>query len=66
MDLNQGTNYPKMTFEEMDDAIRDAEVVIKQVESYRMRMARFLCGRFMRPEKELRQFNASTGEWGNK
>lgn len=74
MDLNQVTNYPKMTFEEMDGALRQAEAVIKLAESYRTRMARFLCGRLRGVnagvlcalKKELRKFNAQTREWNDK
>ena len=63
-----------MTYQEMDAAVREAEAVVRRAESYKSRMARFLIGRLrgIDPDilhdlkKELRKFNASTGEWDNK
>ena len=63
-----------MTYQEMYNAVREAEAVVRRAELYRTRMARFLIGRlrgidpdFLRDlKKELRKFNASTGEWDNK
>lgn len=63
-----------MTYQEMDNAVREAEAVVRRAESYKSRMARFLIGRLrgIDPDilrdlkKELRKFNASTGEWDNK
>lgn len=58
----------------MDAAVREAEAVIKRAEEYRNKMARFLRGRLRSIDtsilrdlkKELRKFNAQTGEWDNK
>ena len=58
----------------MDTAVREAEPIIKRAEEYRNRMARFLRGRLRSVDtsilrdlkKELRKFNASTGEWDSK
>lgn len=63
-----------MTYQEMDNAVREAEAVVRRAESYKSRMARFLIGRLrgIDPDilrdlkKELRKLNASTGEWDNK
>lgn len=62
-----------MTYQEMDTAVREAELIIKRAEEYRNRMARFLRGRLRSVDtsilrdlkKELRNFNSQTGEWKN-
>lgn len=62
-----------MTYQEMDNAVREAEAVVRRAESYKSRMARFLIGRLrgIDPDilrdlkKELRKFNSQTGEWKN-
>lgn len=63
-----------MTYQEMDNAVREAEAVVRRAELYKSRMARFLIGRLRGIDsdilrdlkKELRKFNASTGEWDSK
>ena len=63
-----------MTYQEMNDAIREAEAIVRRAEQYKTYMARFLIDRLrgIDPDilrdmkKELRKFNASTGEWDSK
>lgn len=63
-----------MTYQEMDIAVKEAEAVVRRAESYRNKMAGFIRRRLrgIDPDilrdlkKELRKFNASTGEWDNK
>lgn len=63
-----------MNYSEMDTAIREAEALIRRAETFKSRMASFLCGRLygINPDvlrvlkKELRGFNAQTGEWNGK
>ena len=60
-----------MTYQEMNEAIREAELTVRRAETYLNQMARFLCGRLRKVnpdnlrnlKKELKKFNSQTGEW---
>ena len=59
-----------MTYQEMNEAIREAELTVRRAETYLNQMARFLCGRLRKVnpdtlrnlKKELKKFNSQTGE----
>lgn len=63
-----------MTYQEMNEAIREAELTVRRAETYLNQMARFLCGRLRKVnpdtlrdlKKELKKFNSQTGEWSEK
>ena len=60
-----------MNFNEMDQAIKQAESTIKVAEMFTHKMATFLIGRlrnvhpstFKSLKSELTKFNSNTGEW---
>lgn len=60
-----------MTYQEMNEAIREAELTVRRAETYLNQMARFLYGRLRKVnpdtlrnlKKELKKFNSQTGEW---
>lgn len=60
-----------MNFNEMDQAIKQAESTIKVAEMFTHKMATFLIGRLRnvhpstlkRLKSELTKFNSNTGEW---
>jgi len=60
-----------ISYQQMDDAVKQAEALIKRAEQYKSRMAGFLVGRLkgidpytlQRLKKELKNFNAQTCEW---
>lgn len=61
----------KITFEMINEAIKDAEATIMRAEMYKSQMARFLTGRLKgvdtytlkRLKKELQSFNSATRKW---
>mgnify|MGYP000030004209 CR=1 FL=1 len=61
----------RITFEMINEALKDAEATIKRAETYKSQMARFLTGRLKgidphvlkRLKKELQNFNSVTHEW---
>jgi len=60
-----------ITYQQMDEAVKQAENLIRRAENYKTRMAKFLIGRLRGIDryalsdlkKELKDFNSVTGEW---
>ena len=42
-----------MTYQEMNEAIREAELTVRRAETYLNQMARFLCGRLRKVNPDL-------------